>query len=95
MVTRSVKAQSGDTMVLALSRSPGGAMVEMVEGGHRVLLAEGIGNPDQLVAKLDDLTEAFRVRERELRYLQSFRERHYDLLRRYAVLKTRIDKVLG
>ena len=95
MITRSIKAQSGDSMVLTLSRSPTGVVVEMVEGEHKVLLADKIASPDQLVARLDDLTEAFRVRERERRYLQSFRERHYNLLRRYAALKTRIDKVLG
>ena len=95
MVTRSIKAQSADTMVLTVSRSPTGAVVEMVEGEHKVLLADRIGSPARLVDKLDDLTEAFRVRERERRYLQAFRERHYDLLRRYAALKMRIDKVLG
>jgi DNA-binding NarL/FixJ family response regulator len=95
MVTRSIKAQRGEIMVLTLSRSPNGAVVEMIEGEHKVRLAENIGSSDQLIDKLDDLTEAFRLRDRERRYLQAFRERHYDLLRRYAALKTRIDKVLG
>ena len=93
MVTRSIKAANADTMVLTISRSPGGAVIDMIEGEHTVRLAEGLAGPAQVVAKLDDLTDAFRVRERERRYLQAFRERHYDLLRRYAVLKTRIDKV--
>jgi DNA-binding NtrC family response regulator len=95
MVVRSIKAQSNEIMVLMLTRTPQGARVEMIEGQHRVLLAERLVTPEELVGKLDTLTEAFRVRERERRYLQSFRERHYDLLRRYAALKTRIDKVLG
>jgi len=95
MVTRSIKAQSAEIMVLTITRTAQGARVEMIEGQHKVLLAENLTSPEQLVGKLDTLTEAFRVRERERRYLQSFRERHYDLLRRYAALKTRIDKVLG
>lgn len=95
MVTRSIKAANADTMVLTVCRSPGGAVVDMIEGEHTVRLAEGLGGPAELVGKLDDLTEAFRVRERERRYLQAFRERHYDLLRRYAALKIRIDKVAG
>lgn len=95
MVTRSIKAQSAEIMVLTITRTPQGARVEMIEGQHKVLLAEKLASAEELVGKLDTLTEAFRVRERERRYLQSFRERHYDLLRRYAALKTRIDKVLG
>ena len=95
MVARSVKAASAETMVVGLSRSPTGAVVEMIEGDHRVRLAEGLQSAAQLVAKLDDLTEAFRLRERERRHLQSIRERHYDFLRRYAAFKTRIDKVLA
>lgn len=95
MVVRSIKAQSADTMTLAVSRSPSGAVVEMIEGDHKVLLAEKIGGPADLVAKLDAFTEAFRVRERERRYLQAFRERHYDLLRKYAALKSRIERVPG
>ena len=95
MVTRSIKAQSSDIMVLTITRTAQGAKVEMIEGEHRVLLADQLTSPEQLVGRLDTLTEAFRVRERERRYLQSFRERHYELLRRYAALKTRIDKVLG
>jgi DNA-binding NarL/FixJ family response regulator len=95
MVIRSLRAQSPDTMVLTLSRSPHGMVVHMVEGDRKVLLAERVGSPQDLVSKLDSLTEAFRVRERERRYLQAFRERHYDFLRRYAALKTRIDKVQG
>ena len=95
MVTRSIKAQSSEIMVLTMTRTPQGARVEMIEGAHKVLLAEKLTSPEQLIGKLDALTEAFRVRERERRYLQAFRERHYDLLRRYAALKTRIERVPG
>ena len=95
MVTRSIKAQSSEIMVLTITRTPQGARVEMIEGQHKVLLADKLSSPEQLIGKLDTLTEAFRVRERERRYLQAFRERHYELLRRYAALKTRVDKVLG
>ncbi|HYU16933.1 MAG TPA: hypothetical protein VEL05_12700, partial [Candidatus Acidoferrum sp.] len=95
MVARSIKASAPDTMVVGLSRTAFGTALEIIEGDHRVPLAEHLGGTAELLAKLDDVTEVFRTRERERRYLQSIRERHYDLLRRYATLKSRIDRLAG
>jgi DNA-binding NarL/FixJ family response regulator len=93
MVARSLKVSSPDTMIVGLSGSPTGAVLEMIEGEGRVLLADSIGSPEELLAKLDKVSEVFKVRERELRYLQNIRERHYDILRRYAMLRSRIDRL--
>ncbi len=95
MVARSIQASSGETMVVGLTGSATGAVLDMIEGERRVRLADRIGSPDELLATLDGVTEVFRVRERERRYLQAIRERHYDLLRRYATLKSRIDLIVG
>jgi DNA-binding response OmpR family regulator len=95
MVARSIQASSGETMVVGLTGTPTGAVLDMIEGDRRVRLADRIGSPDELLATLDGVTEVFRVRERERGYLQTIRERHYDLLRRYAMLKSRIDRLVG
>jgi DNA-binding NarL/FixJ family response regulator len=95
MVARSLKAASADTMLVGLSRGEGGMALEIIEGEQRVPLAEGLASPAELLARLDEVTEVYRVRERERRYLQAIRERHYDLLRRYAMLRSRIDRLIG
>jgi CheY-like chemotaxis protein len=95
MVARSIKASSADTMVVGLSRAPEGLSLEIMEGDQRVPLADRIGSPAEFLARLDEVTEVYRVRERERRYLQSIRERNYDLLRRYAMLRSRIDRLIG
>ena len=35
-----------------------------------------------------------RAKARERRYTQAFRERHYDFLRRYVELKTKIERAI-
>jgi hypothetical protein len=49
----------------------------------------------QLIDRLDDLAEAWRAKARERRYTQAFRERHYDFLRRYVELKTKIERAIN
>ena len=46
----------------------------------------------QLVERLDELAEAWRAKARERRYMQAFREKHYDFLRRYVELRTKIQR---
>lgn len=95
MVARSIKAASADTMLVGLSHGEAGMALEILEGDRRIPLAEGLAGPAELLARLDEVTEVYRVRERERRYLQAIRERHYDLLRRYAMLRSRIDRLVG
>jgi hypothetical protein len=49
----------------------------------------------QILERLDELAEAFRAKSRERRYIQSFRERHYDFLRKYVELKTKIERAMN
>jgi hypothetical protein len=44
---------------------------------------------------MDELSEAWRAKARERRYTTAFRERHYDFLRRYVELKTKIERAMN
>lgn len=92
MVIRAARAQAPDTVVLAF-RGPGpGGYVHLVEAaGQRPFLTR-FEDPGQMLDRLDELAAAFRARWRERRYVQNFRERHYDFLRRYVELKTKIER---
>jgi hypothetical protein len=49
----------------------------------------------QLIGRLDDLAEAWRAKARERRYTQQFREKHFDFLRRYVEIKSKIERALN
>jgi DNA-binding response OmpR family regulator len=93
-IARTVRNQHPDTVVLTFLGPADNGRVELVEThGSRPLL-QPFRDPQQLVARLDELAEAWRAKARERRYTQAFRERHYDFLRRYVELKTKIDRAL-
>lgn len=92
MVVRSLKTQNPE--LVALSYRPGGR-VEIVESARTIPVIEGFTDAQQLVDRLGDLTQAFRAKARERRYTQAFRERHYDFLRRYVELKSKIERALS
>ena len=95
MVTSTVRAQSGETVVF-LFRGPGpGGYVNLIETASQRTIIPAFEETSQLVARLDEFAEAFRLRARERRYTQNFREKHYDFLRRYVELKTKIDRALN
>ncbi|HVV87669.1 MAG TPA: response regulator [Kofleriaceae bacterium] len=95
MIISALRAQNADTVILTF-RGPGeGGSVSLVEtGGPRVLLPK-FSDGAELAARLDEMAEAFRARARERRYLQAFRERHYDFLRRFVEIKTKIDRAMN
>lgn len=94
MVARSVKTQSPDAVVLAYSGPRPGGKVEVVDMARSSVFISGFTSPSQLIERLDELAEAFRAKSRERRYAQAFRERHYDFLRRYINLKSKIERAL-
>lgn len=95
MVVSTVRAQSGETVVF-LFRGPGpGGYVNLIETGGQRTIIPAFEDSQQLVERLDEFAEAFRLRARERRYTQNFREKHYDFLRRYVELKTKIDRALN
>ncbi|MGE0402044.1 MAG: response regulator [Kofleriaceae bacterium] len=94
-IARTIRNQNPDTVVLTFLGPSENGKVELVEmTGTRVLVSP-FSETKQLVDRLDDLAEAWRIKARERRYTQAFRERHYDFLRRYVELKTKIDRAIN
>ena len=50
--------------------------------------------PGELVAPLGEIREALRAKSKERRYLQAFRQKHYEFLQRYNGIKTRLKEEL-
>ena len=93
-LARTMRNQQPDTVVLTFLGPSDNGKVELVEtNGSRVIVSP-FTDAQQLVDRLDDLAEAWRAKARERRYTQAFRERHYDFLRRYVEIKTKIDRAL-
>lgn len=93
MVVRTLAAQSTDTITLLFS-APGErpGELQVVEGSHMIQLVPELTDPSQVVERLSELREAQRTRSRERRYLSTFREESFDLLRRYADLRQRVER---
>lgn len=94
-IAKSIRSSSPDTVVL-IYRGPGpDGQVSLVEAAGTRSILKPFTEAKQLVDRLDDLAEAWRVKARERRYTQLFREKHFDFLRRYVELKTKIDRALS
>jgi DNA-binding response OmpR family regulator len=93
-IARTIRNQHPDTVVLTFLGPADNGRVELVEThGSRPLL-QPFSDAQQLLGQLDALAEAWRIKARERRYTQAFREKHYDFLRRYVELKTKIDRAI-
>jgi DNA-binding NtrC family response regulator len=89
MVMKTLKTQSPETIVIAYE--PNGRL-DIVETSRFIPIAEKFTAASQLGDRLAELAEAHRATMRERRYLNIFREKHYELLRRLSVLRKRIDR---
>ena len=95
MIARTIRNQHPDTVVLTFLGPAENGKVDLVEThGSRTLVAP-FDDAAKLVSRLDDLAAAWRAKARERRYTQAFRERHYDFLRRYVEIKTKIDRAMN
>lgn len=94
-VARTVRNQSPDTVVLTFRGPADNGHVDLVEQGGARNIVKPFNDAAQLLARMDELSEAWRAKARERRYTQAFREKHYDFLRRYVELKTKIDRALN
>lgn len=93
-IARTIRNQHPDTVVLTFLGPADNGRVDLVEThGSRPLL-HPFNDPQQLLERLDELAEAWRAKARERRYTQAFREKHYDFLRRYVELKTKIERAI-
>jgi DNA-binding NtrC family response regulator len=93
MVVNALKAQSPDTLTILYSRPgarPGKA--DVLEGSRVIALVPEFSDARQMVERVDELREAFRRKSRERRYLAAFRQENYELLKRYADLKQRLQR---
>ncbi len=93
-VARTIRNQHPDTVVLTFLGPAENGRVELVETHGTRSLLKPFHDAQQLLDRLDELAEAWRIKARERRYTQAFREKHYDFLRRYVELKTKIDRAI-
>ena len=94
-VVRSIKATYPEIVVLSYTGPGPVGKVELVETSKVTTIIQPFHGPQSLLARLDELAEAVRAKERERRYTQAFRERHYEFLRKFVELKNKIDRALG
>lgn len=95
MLVRSIKTQNPELVVLTYMGPANNGWVDLVETSGSRTIVKPFRDTSQLVERLDELAEAWRAKARERRYMQSFRERHYDFLRRYVELRAKIDRAIG
>ncbi|MBV8757561.1 MAG: response regulator [Deltaproteobacteria bacterium] len=94
-VARTIRNQQPDTVVLTFLGPADNGHVDLVETHGTRTIVKPFDEAGKLVARLDELAEAWRAKARERRYTQAFRERHYDFLRRYVEIKTKIDRAMN
>jgi DNA-binding NtrC family response regulator len=93
MVVSALKTQAPETLTILFSRpSAGPGKAEVIEGSRTIALVPEFSDARQLVERVDELREAFRRKSRERRYLAAFRQENYELLKRYADLKLRLQR---
>jgi len=93
-IARTIRNQHPDTIVLTFLGPADNGRVELVETHGKREIVKPFTDAAQLLKRLDELAEAWRAKAKERRYTQAFRERHYDFLRRYVELKTKIERAM-
>jgi DNA-binding NtrC family response regulator len=94
-IARTIRNQHPDTVVLTFLGPSDNGHVDLVETNSTRTIIKPLDDAQKLIARLDELAEAWRAKARERRYTQAFRERHYDFLRRYVEIKTKIERAMN
>ena len=94
-VARTIRNQQPDTVVLTFLGPSDNGHVDLVETNGTRSIVNPFDDAQKLIVRLDELAEAWRAKARERRYTQAFRERHYDFLRRYVEIKTKIERAMN
>jgi DNA-binding response OmpR family regulator len=94
-IAKTIRNQFPDTVVLTFRGPAPDGVVNLVDATGTQSVVKPFTEVKQLLARLDDLAEAWRVKARERRYTQLFREKHFDFLRKYVELKTTIDRAIS
>jgi DNA-binding response OmpR family regulator len=93
-IAKTIRTQRPDTVVLTFKGPADNGHVNLVDAtGSRAIL-KPFNDPTQLIGRLDELAAAWRAKSKERRYTQAFREKHYDFLRTYVELKTKIERAM-
>ena len=93
-LARTIRNQHPDTVVMTFLGPAENGRVELVETAGTRTIVKPFSEAKQLVDRLGELAEAWQAKAREARYTQAFREKHYDFLRRYVELKTKIERAI-
>lgn len=88
MVLKALKAQAPELIVIAYEL---GGRLEIVETTRNITVIDHFHAAQQLVDRLDELAQAHGAKQRERQYLNVFRERHYEYLRRLNELKKKLE----
>lgn len=94
-IARTLRNQYPDTVVLTFRGPAENGHVDLVEQGGTRSIVKPFKEATQLIARLDELADAWRAKMKERRYTQAFREKHYDFLRKYVEIKTKIERALN
>jgi hypothetical protein len=94
MVVRTIKGQSPETIVLLFSSPVGGraGSVQVIETSRVIEWLPSFTQPRQIADRLDEVRDAFVATTRERKYLSAFRQQHFELLKRYAELKQKLQR---
>jgi DNA-binding NtrC family response regulator len=97
MVVHTVKSGAQDAVVLLYtpagqSGRPG--EVKLVDASGTMNTIASYSDSAQLGAPLGEIREALRAKSKERRYLQAFRQRHFEFLQRYNNIKQRLKEEL-
>ena len=93
-IARTIRNQHPDTVVLTFLGPADNGHVDLVETHGKRSIVKPFTEANGLLSRLDELADAWRAKAKERRYTQAFRERHYDFLRRYVELKTKIEHAM-
>jgi DNA-binding NtrC family response regulator len=94
-IARTIRSQHPDTVVLTFLGPSANGKVDLIEMSSSRAIVSPFTEAKQLIDRLDELAEAWKIKARERRYTQAFRERHYDFLRRYVELQSKIERAVS
>jgi DNA-binding NtrC family response regulator len=94
MLARAIHDQHPDTVVLTFVGPAVHGKIELVEATGTRVLVKPFSDVQLLLARIDQLAEAWPAKARVRRYTRAFREKHAHLLRRYVQLRAGIERVL-
>jgi DNA-binding NtrC family response regulator len=96
MVVHTVKSSAPDAVVLLYTPGHGGRPgdLKLVDANGAMNTIASYADADQLAAPLGEIRDALRTKSKERRYLQAFRQKHFEFLQRYNSIKHRLKEEL-